>query len=229
MASPRSVGSILMTSAPQSASSAEAAGTKVCSATSRTRTPSITAVTGTLPLSARLRRRVRTVLESNSDIDVDNSPAPRGPPPRAPSRASARPGATCSRTLPTARPVGHVAQGGRRVGQVERGPDERHGAALGQQVQQLARRCGPCSAGWCMAKSRNWNPRMRMPFSSTRLSGMRGIVPDGVAHGHEAAAVVQRAQGRLGQVAADRVDDDVGPVRAAPRAGPGAGRRRGGR
>ena len=54
MASPRSIGSILITSAPQSARSAEAAGTKVCSATSRTRTPSITAVTGTLPLSARL-------------------------------------------------------------------------------------------------------------------------------------------------------------------------------
>ena len=34
--------------------------------------------------------------------------------------------------------------------------------------------------------------------------------PDGVAHGHEAAAVVQRAQGGLGQLAAHRVDHDVG-------------------
>src|SRR5436190_540202 len=44
MASPRSTCSILITSAPQSASSAEAAGTNVCSATSSTRTPFMTAV-----------------------------------------------------------------------------------------------------------------------------------------------------------------------------------------
>src|SRR5947209_10103815 len=44
IASPRSTCSILTTSAPQSASSADAAGTKVCSATSRMRTSSITAV-----------------------------------------------------------------------------------------------------------------------------------------------------------------------------------------
>ena len=44
MASPRSTCSILMTSAPQSASSADAAGTNVCSATSRMRTPCMTAV-----------------------------------------------------------------------------------------------------------------------------------------------------------------------------------------
>ena len=44
MASPRSTCSILMTSAPQSARRADAAGTKVCSATSRTRTPCMTAV-----------------------------------------------------------------------------------------------------------------------------------------------------------------------------------------
>ncbi len=39
MASPRLMCSILMTSAPQSARMAEAAGTKVCSATLRIRTP----------------------------------------------------------------------------------------------------------------------------------------------------------------------------------------------
>src|SRR5215213_8573443 len=44
MASPRSTCSILMTSAPQSESSADAAGTKVCSATSRMRTPCMTSV-----------------------------------------------------------------------------------------------------------------------------------------------------------------------------------------
>src|SRR5665213_2318799 len=49
MASPRSTCSILMTSAPQSDSSAEAAGTKVCSATSSTRTPCMTALIGGLP------------------------------------------------------------------------------------------------------------------------------------------------------------------------------------
>ena len=36
-----------------------------------------------------------------------------------------------------------------------------------------------------------------------------------VADGHEPAAPAQRAQRRLGEVAADRVDDDVGAVRAA--------------
>ena len=41
MASPRSGCSTLMTSAPQSARMADAAGTKVCSATSRMRTPSM--------------------------------------------------------------------------------------------------------------------------------------------------------------------------------------------
>ncbi len=46
MASPRSTCSILMTSAPQSARTADAAGTKVCSATSRMRIPSMIAVTG---------------------------------------------------------------------------------------------------------------------------------------------------------------------------------------
>src|ERR1700722_205417 len=53
MASPRSTCSILMTSAPQSESSAEAAGTNVCSATSRTRTPCMTAVIGGLPCPRR--------------------------------------------------------------------------------------------------------------------------------------------------------------------------------
>ena len=57
MASPRSTCSILITSAPQSASSADAAGTKVCSATSRMRTPCITSVMTAPPV---LRRRVGT-------------------------------------------------------------------------------------------------------------------------------------------------------------------------
>ncbi len=44
----RQPGSILMTSAPQSARSADAEGTNVCSTTSNTRTPVITAVIGSL-------------------------------------------------------------------------------------------------------------------------------------------------------------------------------------
>src|SRR5258708_39944417 len=68
MASPRSTGSILMISAPQSASSAEAAGTNVCSATSRIRTPSITALIRLLGLVAGMRASQTPYC----DIDVDN-------------------------------------------------------------------------------------------------------------------------------------------------------------
>src|SRR5262245_35788160 len=54
IASPRSTCPILMTSAPQSASSAEAAGTKVCSATSRMRTPCMTSgISDGAPFSGR--------------------------------------------------------------------------------------------------------------------------------------------------------------------------------
>lgn len=59
MASPRSVGSILMMSAPQSDKSAVAAGTKVCSATSRTRTPCITAVAVTASLLLSVGRGMK--------------------------------------------------------------------------------------------------------------------------------------------------------------------------
>ena len=34
------------------------------------------------------------------------------------------------------------------------------------------------SSGRWVAKSMNWKPRIWMPFSSTRLSGIRGITPD---------------------------------------------------
>ena len=53
---------------------------------------------------------------------------------------------------------------------------------------------------------------MWTPLSSTRLRGMRGIVPDGVAHRDEAATEVQRPQGGLGQVTPDGVHDHVGAV-----------------
>src|SRR3954471_4475116 len=57
IASPRCTCSILMTSAPQSDINADAAGTNVCSATSRMRTPFITAVmTGSIPMWSSVRR-----------------------------------------------------------------------------------------------------------------------------------------------------------------------------
>src|SRR5437764_4363152 len=93
MASPRSTCSILMTSAPRSASSADAAGTKVCSATSRMRTPSITAV---IYLSSNLscrwawRQRDRLGTEAlartqdaidgvHQVLDVDEAPGEEAP------------------------------------------------------------------------------------------------------------------------------------------------------
>src|SRR5580658_4662507 len=107
MASPRSVGSILMISAPQSARRAEAAGTNVCSATSRTRTPFITAValTATLPLT----------LTSTSILD----------------------GCHLEHHLAHGPALGHVGQGGCRLFQPERRPDQGLGLPLGQQSQQL--------------------------------------------------------------------------------------------
>ena len=50
MASPRSGCSILITSAPQSARMADAAGTNVCSATSRMRTPSMMSANAVPPV-----------------------------------------------------------------------------------------------------------------------------------------------------------------------------------
>src|SRR5580700_6250438 len=107
MASPRSVGSTLITSAPQSANSAEAAGTNVCSATSRTRTPFITSValTAALPL----------LLTSTSILDRSH----------------------LEHHLAHGPPVGDVLQRGDRLGQVERGADDRPGPARGQQVEEL--------------------------------------------------------------------------------------------
>ena len=66
------------------------------------------------------------------------------------------------------------------------------------------------SSGRCSAKSRNWKPSTAHPFNSTRLSGIRGDHPRGVADGHEATAPVERPERRLGQVAADRVHHHVG-------------------
>src|ERR1700722_14185095 len=136
MASPRSIGSILITSAPQSARSAEAAGTNVCSAASRTRTPSITAVTKTLPLSARPgcppSDRRNPILTSTSTIVLWLSrPAPRDGP------ASATWG-HLEEHLPHGPAVGHVAQGRHHVRQVELAADEGGGPALGQELEELA-------------------------------------------------------------------------------------------
>ena len=69
MASPRSGCSILMTSAPQSARMADAAGTKVCSATSRMRTPSM--MSGNVnpsPSSDLARRELSRSVDSSRHV-----------------------------------------------------------------------------------------------------------------------------------------------------------------
>src|SRR6185437_1268299 len=107
MASPRSAGSILMISAPQSASSAVAAGTNVCSATSRTRTPFITAVALTAPLPL--------LLTSTSILDRSH----------------------LEHHLAHGLAVAHQPQGLRRLGQVVGGADHRPGTPAGQEFEQL--------------------------------------------------------------------------------------------
>ena len=72
MASPRSTCSILMTSAPQSASSAEAAGTKVCSATSRIRTPCMIAVIGPSACRRAMTRMLDDHATHTSRADVSS-------------------------------------------------------------------------------------------------------------------------------------------------------------
>ena len=73
-------------------------------------------------------------------------------------------------------------------------------------------------------KSRNWKPTISMPFSSTRFRGIRGIVARRVADGHEAAAVAERAQRRLRQGAAHRVDHDIAAARAGSSCSAAGGR-----
>ena len=229
MASPRSIGSILITSAPQSASSADAAGTNVCSATSRTRTPSITAVTGTLPLSAPWSGAGTRPAGRNLNLTSTSTIAPclELPPPGP---AGPHPGAHLQQHLADRLAVGDVAQGVDHLGQVELGPDEGAARPVGQERRAARGRCAPFRPGWCVAKSPELEARGSwMPLSSTRLSGMRGMAPDGVAHGHEAAAVVQRRAGpaRPGRPPPGRPRRRR--RRAARRAAPGAGHRRGGR
>src|SRR5580700_4711642 len=107
MASPRSVGSTLITSAPQSASSAEAAGTNVCSATSRIRTPFMTAVALTAPLPL--------LLTSTSILG----------------------GGHLEHHFAHGLPVAHHTQGLRGFGQVVGGADDGPGAPAGQELEQF--------------------------------------------------------------------------------------------
>ena len=207
MASPRSIGSILITSAPQSARSAEAAGTNVCSATSRTRTPSITAVTASLPLPAPagspapVRRNLN--LTSTSTI----ASCLEGPPPGS---AGPQPGGvTRSSTLPTARPSATWRRAATTSARSNSAPMSGRGPALGQQLQELAvvaRHVGRLVRG----EVAELEAEDVDALEQHQVEGYPWDGPGGVAHGHEAAAVVQRAQGGLGQVAAHRVDHDVG-------------------
>ena len=75
------------------------------------------------------------------------------------------------------------------------------------------RRCATSSSGTCNAKSRNWNPRILDTLEQHQVERDARDRPGRVAHGHEAAAPVQRAQGGLGELAPDRVDDHVGALR----------------
>ena len=90
-------------------------------------------------------------------------------------------------------------------------------------------RCVARLVGAWVAKSRNSKPTISMPFSSTRLRGMRGISPDAIADGHEPAAPVQRAQRGLGEVAHRPGRRRRRRRPGARRGGPGAGRPPGGR
>ena len=109
---------------------------------------------------------------SESDIDVDISPGPGRPPPAPP----ASPDRHLDHHLAHGPALGHVVQRGHRVGQVERGADERGGAAQARSSSSSAS-LRAISSGMCVAKSRNWNPRTRTPLSSTKLRGIRGMAP----------------------------------------------------
>src|SRR5580658_8760669 len=144
MASPRSMGSIFTTSAPQSDRRADAAGTKVCSATSRMRTPSITAVT-TLEALPPCRWPATApgnlTLTSTSIVDRRSRP---------PSRPGGRPLASLGCRsgfaafahhddhLADGMALGDVAQGGGRVRETERAADQRRGAAVFEETEELA-------------------------------------------------------------------------------------------
>ena len=128
MASPRSGCSILMTSAPQSARTAEAAGTKVCSATSRMRTPSMMSGNWIPPL---VRRACREPTELVASASIRLVRRRRRPHPSSPSSAM-----TCAvsapargRPEPVARPrVATREPGRRRQGRTgQRGAHAGHG------------------------------------------------------------------------------------------------------
>src|SRR6478735_4545769 len=71
--SPRTGCSTLMTSAPQSARMAPAAGTKVNCATSRTRTPSITLIKSALPVATLVGNQTLGTIEDRvkDEVEVD--------------------------------------------------------------------------------------------------------------------------------------------------------------
>ena len=85
------------------------------------------------------------------------------------------------------------------------------GAALGQEVQELAVVAGHVGR-LVRGEVAELEPEDVDALEQDQVEGNAGDGAAGVAHGDEAAAVVQRAQGRLGQVGAHRVDHDVGAV-----------------
>ena len=127
-----------------------------------------------------------------------------------------------STTLPTAWPVGDEGQRGRRVVERERRPDVGHDAAVGQEAQQLGLVAGQL-VGVVGGEVDELEAEDLAPLEQHQVQRDPGDLAGGVADGDEPPAVAQRTQGRLGQGAADGIDDDVGRRRA----GPGAGRRAG--
>src|ERR1700733_2220646 len=195
MASPRSVGSTLMISAPQSASSAVAAGTKVCSATSRTRTPFMTGVA--------LTRSLPPNLTSTSTL---------------PRRRGTWFGRHLHHHLADGLPFGHPAQRVARVGEVERRADEGHGLAGHQEVHQLAVVAGHF-LGPVTGEVAELEAEDRTSLEEHQIQRYAGDGSRREAHRDEAAPEVERAQRGLGQVATDRVDHDVGPAGQRPSEG----------
>ena len=193
MASPRSIGSILITSAPQSARSAEAAGTKVCSATSRTRTPSITAVNGTLPLSARFGsdpggRRTLKLTSTSTIASCRGGTAPSCPP------GLMSGGATCRSTLPTAWPSATWRSAATTSARSNSAPMS--GAARpSASSSSSSRSLRTMSAGWCDGEVAELEPEDVDALEQDQVQGDARDGAAGVAHGHEAAAVVQRSAG----------------------------------
>ena len=118
--------------------------------------------------------------------------------------------------------VGDVAQRGGRLVERERRADVRDDAARGEQLQQLVLVAVASSSGVVRGEVEELEAEDLDALQQHEVERDPRDHARRVADGHEAAAPAQRPQRGLGEVAADRVDDDVGAVGQARRAAPGA-------